>query len=52
MRQLCAALHNMFSGWGCLCARLAARYCHVGRVVVRGVAARVGVGFVWRSARP
>lgn len=34
------------------CARLAVRYCHVGRVVVCGGVARVGVGFVWRSARP
>lgn len=38
--------------WGCSCARLAARYCHVGRVVVCGGVARVGVWSVWRSARP
>lgn len=50
MRSLCAALHNMFSAWGS-CARLAVRYYHVGRVVVCGGVARVGVGFVWRSAR-
>ena len=33
------------------CARLAARYCHVGRVVVCGGVARVGVWSVCRSAR-
>lgn len=33
------------------CARLAVRRCRAGRAVVCGVAARVGVVFVWRSAR-
>lgn len=39
-------------GWGCSCAHLTVRRCRAGRVVVDGVSARVGVGFVWRSARP
>ena len=33
------------------CARLTVRRCCAGRAVVCGVSARVGVGFVWRSAR-
>ena len=36
----------MFSAWGA-CARLAVRYCHVGRVVVCGGVARVGA---WGSS--